>query len=173
MSNCLRILVFEPTALQATQSGPIDRGHREVEVIEFEIDDQSAEDLAMGLERLRAEPGVFDVVQGPVFGKKGRMMTAVRLLASPDSLDEAMAAVFRETTTIGLRRRTVAGVALPRTFQEVEADGHRLRVKLVERPGGRTAKAESDDALAHEGHARRASLRGLAERLALESETAA
>ena len=56
-------------------------------MIEFEVDDQSAEDLALGLERLRAEPGVHDVLQMPAFGKKGRMMTHVQVLARPDALD--------------------------------------------------------------------------------------
>ncbi len=40
-------------------------------------------------------------------------------------------------------------------------------MKSVARPGGRTAKAEADDAQATEGHAARQALRREAERLAL------
>jgi pyridinium-3,5-bisthiocarboxylic acid mononucleotide nickel chelatase len=43
-------------------------------------------------------------------------------------------------------------------------------VKVVDRPGGRTAKAEADDARDQPGHAARAALRREAERLALEQE---
>jgi hypothetical protein len=162
ISNCLRVLTFEEAAQQPRA--------RALAVVEFEIDDQSAEDLALGLDRLRACPAVIDVVQSQVLGKKGRMMTAVRLLAAPDGLDQAIAAVFTETATIGLRHHIVAGAVLPRTVETVEVEGHALRVKVVERPGGRTAKAESDDLLPHEGQARRARLRQLAEDKALRGD---
>ena len=135
ISNCLRVLVFDEDA----GDGAV-RGHRELGVVEFEVDDQSAEDLALGLERLRAEPGVHDVLQMPAFGKKGRMMTHVQVLARPDALDAVIEACFRETTTIGLRYGTVKGIALPRRAGEVEVDGRRLRVKAVERPGGATVR---------------------------------
>ena len=42
-----------------------------------------------------------------------------------------------------------------------------VRVKTVERSGGRTAKAEADDAALLDGHAPRAELKHEAERLAL------
>ena len=161
LSNVLRVLAFEE---QGETGSP---GHRELGIIEFEVDDQSAEDLAMGLDRLRAHEKIFDVVQMPVFGKKGRMMTHVRALARADAIEEAIEACFRETTTIGLRHHTVSGAALTRRLDTVEVAGQMVRVKSVARPGGRTAKAESDDALTTEGHAARQALRREAERLAL------
>ncbi len=164
LSNCLRVLVFDEVEATATGS------HRELAVIEFEVDDQSPEDLAMGLDRLRAHQDIFDVVQMPVFGKKGRMMMHVRALARVDAVEVAIAACFRETTTIGLRHHVVSGAALPRDVREVEVDGTKVRVKRVDRPGGRTAKAEADDAMAQETHARRATLRQRAERLALSDD---
>ncbi|MDB6084022.1 MAG: LarC family nickel insertion protein, partial [Gammaproteobacteria bacterium] len=156
MSNHVRALCFEAHE----ESGG---GQRRIGVLEFEVDDQSGEDLAAGLDRLRAHDAVLDVTQTPVFGKKGRMMVHVRVLARQARLDDVIDACFRETTTIGLRHHAVHGIGLERLSQEVDVDGHRLRVKVVERPGGRTAKAESDDVLAHEDHARRASQRRRAE----------
>ena len=164
ISNCVRALVFnELTA--AAQSD-----YREIAVIEFEIDDQSAEELAIGLERLREHRDIADVVQTPVFGKKGRMMTSVRVLARVEALHEAVAACFRETTTIGLRHRIVSRAELPRRVTTVEVQGHPVRVKTVDRPGGPTAKAEGDDAAEFDGHAARAGLRREAERIALDEE---
>jgi uncharacterized protein (DUF111 family) len=154
ISNCLRLLVLDEEADDA-----VVRGHRELGVVEFEVDDQSAEDLALGLDRLRAEPGVHDVLQIPAFGKKGRMMTHVQVLARPDALDALIEACFRETTTIGLRYGTVQGIALPRRAGTVEIEGRRLRVKAAQRPGGATVKAEADDVAAVPGHAARARLR--------------
>ncbi|KQP42952.1 hypothetical protein ASF49_03865 [Methylobacterium sp. Leaf104] len=165
LSNCLRVLVYEAAA--ARGSGE----HRDLGVIEFEVDDQSAEDLGMGLDRLRAHPDIFDVVQMPVFGKKGRMMTHVRALARAGALDAAVAACFRETTTIGLRHRVVSGAALPRRMHTVTVEGRPVRVKVVDRPGGRTAKAEADDAVPQETHATRAGLRRAAEALALRADS--
>lgn len=171
LSNCVRALVFEDATTEGIGRPTATSTHRDLTVIEFEVDDQSAEDLAMGLDRLREHDDVFDVVQMPVFGKKGRMMTHVRALARAGSAD-AIAACFRETTTIGLRHHLVGGSALPRSVRTVTVDGRDMRVKTVERPGGNTAKAEADDALGHETHARRARLRREAERLALSDDGA-
>ena len=167
LSNCLRALVFEDQVAAPSAGHPA--GHRELAVIGFEVDDQSAEDLAAGLDRLRAMEAVHDVLQMPAFGKKGRMATHVQVLARPAALDAVTDACFRETTTIGLRTQIVRGMALPRRVAEVDVDGRRVRVKLVERPGGAvTGKAEAVDALAVSGQAARARLRRQAEERAEE-----
>ena len=61
-------------------------------MIAFEVDDQSAEELALGLDALRALDGVLDVIQLPAFGKKGRLATQVQVLARPERLDERSSA---------------------------------------------------------------------------------
>lgn len=163
ISNCVRVLVMDDgTARLASDS------HRQLAVIEFEVDDQTAEDLAMGLTHLRAHPAIYDVVQIPVFGKKGRMATSVRLLAAPDRIGTVLDACFMETSTIGLRYHLVNGAALPRQVRDVMVDGERIRVKSVERPGGRTAKAEADDVITRPNHARRMRIRAQA---ALDAST--
>ncbi|HEY0205684.1 MAG TPA: LarC family nickel insertion protein [Acetobacteraceae bacterium] len=170
--NCVRLLAFiqVPVAQTPGIPMPVTQGHRDLGIIEFEVDDQSAEELAMGLDRLRNHPDIFDVVQMPVFGKKGRMMTHVRALVRADALDETIGACFRETTTIGLRHHRVSGAALDRRSDAVEVGGRTVRVKSVDRPGGRTAKAESDDVLGQDGHAARAALRREAEQAVLAGD---
>ncbi len=163
ISNHLRVLCFQNED-DATGS------HRQMHALEFEVDDQSGEDLATGLERLRTQPGVLDVTQCPVFGKKGRMMVHVSVLARQAHLTDVVAACFRETTTIGLRHQVVSGIGLKRRFRSVSIEGQALRVKIVERPGGTTAKAESDDVLQNEGHQSRASLRLRAQEMALQED---
>jgi hypothetical protein len=98
------------------------------------------------------------------------MMVHIQALVRPESLEAAIEACFRETTTIGLRYHQVAGAVLDRAARTVEQAGRPVRVKIVDRPGGRTAKAEADDARDHPGHAVRATLRREAERRALEQE---
>jgi uncharacterized protein (TIGR00299 family) protein len=139
IANCLRATLFAAGA--ASTAIP----HRTLSVIAFEIDDQSAEDLASGLERLRATEGVHDVLQIPAIGKKGRMATQIQVLADAGHADAIVEACFEETTTIGLRIQHVEARALSRRIACVPVDGHDVRVKLVARPGGQTAKPEADD----------------------------
>ena len=160
LSNCLRALVFEAAGTGAAWD------EEALSVIEFEIDDQTAEDLAVALDRLRALPAVIDAVQTPAFGKKGRMMAAVRLLVRGDGVEAITEAVFHETTTMGLRRHEARRAVLRRREQVVDE----IRVKTAQRPGGITAKAEVDDAQGLDGHAARARLRHAAEAAALSEE---
>ncbi len=138
VSNCVRILSFEPTAGPRLTNG-------DVAIIEFEVDDQSAEDLALALDRLRAANGVYDVLQTPTFGKKGRMFTSIRILTDPVVVDEVTSICFEETTTIGLRYRSERRRMLSREPGIVKVGEREVRVKIARRPGGPSAKAEADD----------------------------
>ena len=160
LSNVLRVLEFAPVAPAAEQE--------QVAVLRFEIDDQTPEDLALGLDRLRARPGILDVLQWPAYGKKGRLVAAVQVLAEADALDAALAAVFDETTTLGVRWSRVARSALGRdTATHADALGT-VRVKRARRPAGTvTAKAELDDLAGSAGHAVREERRRSAEAAAL------
>ncbi|MGO4123717.1 LarC family nickel insertion protein [Inquilinus sp. YAF38] len=163
LSNCVRVLRFDP--VEQAPGFATDA----VLVVECEIDDQSGEELALALDRLRAHPAVLDVVQAPVFGKKGRMMAQLRLLALPEARDEVLRLCFAETTTIGLRHSVQARAVLPRRMVEVAAGDRTLRVKAVDRPGGRTAKAEADDVADVDGHKARKARRRAAEDAVEES----
>lgn len=117
-----------------------------VGVITFQIDDQTGEDLATGLDRLRARADVREALQTPCFGKKGRMAARVEILCDPTALDAVADACFQETTTIGLRLRTEERRLLPRTDGTARIGGQDLRIKRSTRPDGTaTAKPESDD----------------------------
>jgi pyridinium-3,5-bisthiocarboxylic acid mononucleotide nickel chelatase len=169
VSNCLRLLAFdEPAATARAMASPI--GRRQLAVVTFEVDDQSSEDLAAGLDHVRSLQGVFDVTQGAVVGKKGRMAAHVQILFSPPELENVILACFEETTTIGLRYQLTEGAVLSRRLETVEMDGERLRVKIVDRPRGvRTGKAEAADVASRRGHAARARLRSEAAALALDA----
>ena len=166
LSNHLRALCFEPADVSEAPSyanGGRLPAVRRLDVIEFEIDDQSGEDLATGLDRLRQREGVLDVTQSPVFGKKGRMTVHLRVLVRSDRLQAVVAACFEETTTIGLRYHPVEAVGLDRQIREAHVDGRDVRVKVVDRLGRLSAKTESDDVLMHATHQCRAEVRRRAE----------
>ena len=160
-SNVLRLLAFEPL-------GTLDASvHRErIAVCEFEIDDQTGEDLALALDRLRVLDGVLDVSSHAIQGKKGRLAVHVRLLARVAAVEPVLAACFRETTTLGVRWHEVSRAALARAAATVTVDGRTVRVKSARRPGEvRTSKAEIDDlAPVAGGHAGRERVRASAER---------
>ena len=113
ISNCVRVICFESLATDFA-------GSDRVAVLQFEIDDQTGEDLAQGIENLRAHKDVLDVVQTPVFGKKGRMMTGVRILARPEAVAQVAALAFDETTTIGIRHAIVDRAILQRKIIETD-----------------------------------------------------
>jgi uncharacterized protein (TIGR00299 family) protein len=162
ISNVLRVVAYQ-------RDGGWQQ-NEQVAVLAFEVDDQSPEALALGLEALRAAEGVLDVVQLPAFGKKGRLATQVQVLARPERLDAVIERCFVETTTIGLRWRIEARAVLAREVVTVAAPDGEVAVKLVTRPGGlRTAKAELDH-VTGSGHAARSKRRRAAERRALENE---
>ena len=161
MSNVLRLLAFEPFEGQGAAS-------ERVLVCRFEIDDQTPEDLAVALEALRACEGVLDVVQAPVFGKKGRLGMQVQVLARPEVRAAIVDEVFLQTTTLGVRWHEVQRAVLERDEVRVHEGGGAVRVKRARRPGGEiTVKAEVDDIAARaRGHAARERMRGPAEGIA-------
>jgi uncharacterized protein (TIGR00299 family) protein len=139
LSNVLRLLVLAPLDTQ-------DWTNDQVAVIGFEVDDQSLEDLALGLDRIRALDGVLDVMQTVAATKKNRIAVHVQVLARPEARDAAMRACFAETTTLGLRHALVERAVLPRSSTLEQTPFGLARVKTAVRPGGRrTAKVESDD----------------------------
>ncbi len=161
-SNVLRLLAFEPL-------GPRDASVRRerIAVCEFEIDDQTGEDLAIALDRLRGLDGVLDVTSHAVHGKKGRFAVHVRLLSRLAAVPATIDACFRETTTLGVRWHEVSRAALARTSATVTVEGRPLRVKSAQRPGGvATAKVEIDDLVSVPGgHAERERVRASGERV--------
>jgi pyridinium-3,5-bisthiocarboxylic acid mononucleotide nickel chelatase len=144
MPNVLRALVFE---------GDTKMDAEVVAVLSFDIDDVTGEEIAVAAQRLRALPGVLDLSVGTRSGKKGRVVSDIRLLVNPAEREHAAAACFLETSTLGLRWRLESRAFLPR--QASETDG--IRAKQATRPGGEvTVKAESDDLSGESLAARRA-----------------
>jgi hypothetical protein len=108
----------------------------------------------------------------PAFGKKGRMTAHIQILAEAEDLDGVFEACFRETATLGLRWHVLERRTLPRNQATVDIDGRSVRVKVAERPGAHTAKAESDDLLSvMGGRKERENVRQAAERASLTKES--
>jgi uncharacterized protein (DUF111 family) len=142
-------------------------------IIRCEVDDQTAEDLAYALDRLRTVPGVRDVCYWTAVGKRGRMMAAVQILCDPDALHQAAEACLNETSTIGVRIAVETRHLLPRDMHITQVDGRPVAIKRVTRPGGaKTAKVEFAS-LAESGgdFAERARIKRMAEGASLEESS--
>ena len=159
IANCVRVLVFE-TAPAGTPSAEIEGP---VTAIEFELDDQTPEDLAIGLDHIRAHPHVLDVVQIPVLGKKGRVAISVRVLCRSVAEEQVAALCFEETTTLGVRLLEVGRRTLARSAATVDVAGRQLVVKRADRGSHSTHKVEAESLRDVKGHAERERLRRAAD----------
>ena len=155
ISNCVRALVFGDEAAKDDES--------RLTEIEFEVDDQTPEDLALGIDHLRAHPQVVDVSQTATFGKKGRLAVSVRVLCRREAEDEVAGLCFSETTTLGLRLLDVRRRTLPRTLDDVNALGRKVARKKAARGSEITVKAEAESLRDVRGHSQRQKLRVKAE----------
>jgi uncharacterized protein (TIGR00299 family) protein len=120
-ANVLRAIVGEarraPEALTIT-------------VIEANIDDSTPELLGYAMERL-FDSGALDVTFQPVFMKKNRPATLLRVLARPEDAVLLNRIIFEETSTIGVRTYTAERTVQARDLIDVETPYGTVRVKVT------------------------------------------
>jgi uncharacterized protein (TIGR00299 family) protein len=134
--NALRLMIVSAAA----EAG-------EVVLLSTDLDDLSPEYLEPLREALFAA-GALDVQVWATHMKKGRTGFRVEVTA-PLEADRVAAALFRHSTTSGIRRQVAERVTLPRREVEVtSADGTAVRVKVVEGPDGPRVKPEYEDVAA-------------------------
>jgi len=97
-------------------------------MIEANIDDMSSEMLVYAEERLFAA-GALDVYVTPIVMKKGRPASRLSILSRDEDREKLEEILFRETTTIGLRRFPVEKRVLKRTFEDIETPYGKITVK--------------------------------------------
>jgi uncharacterized protein (TIGR00299 family) protein len=137
--NALRILLAEPAA----EAG-------QVTVLSTDVDDMSPE-YVEPLRQAVLAAGALDVQTWPVQMKKGRTGFRCDIVVEEPLVDAVTAAVFRHSTTAGVRRVRVERVTLPRRQVTVRLGGEiQVRVKVLETPIGAPprVKPEYDDVLA-------------------------
>jgi uncharacterized protein (TIGR00299 family) protein len=134
--NILRVSIgdWEEAARSATADIPWEQD--EVVVLETNLDDLTPEMLPSVLEEAMAA-GALDAFLTPVLMKKGRPGYLVTALAEAGAAERVAAALFRETTTFGIRRRYCPRWKLAREFREVESPWGPVRVKVGDLGGGK------------------------------------
>ena len=104
-------------------------------ILESNIDDCAGEILGYTMDLL-FEAGARDVWFTPIFMKKNRPAYKLSVLCAEEQIRALDAILFRETTTIGVRRYRVERTALPRRFFEVEVPGGTVHIKACQLPDG-------------------------------------
>ncbi len=107
--------------------------HREtdvVEVLETFLDDMPAEAFEPLAQELW-QAGAVDVVFAPCFMKKHRPAVSVTVIVPLDRSEKALEALFRCSTTIGVRRRTSSRALLPRKAVVLETEYGEIQAKAV------------------------------------------
>jgi pyridinium-3,5-bisthiocarboxylic acid mononucleotide nickel chelatase len=137
--NVLRLFVGEPVDAS-------DR-HRQL-LLETNVDDLDPRLWPAVLDRILAA-GAADAWLTPILMKKGRPAHTLSVLTDAACRADVLGVVFAETTTIGLRERSVGKVALEREIRTVDVGGQSIRVKLARHEGVVVnAQPEYDDVAA-------------------------
>ena len=118
-ANVLRVMIGQES----------DTASDRVVVLEANIDDASGEIIGHASGVLLAA-GVLDVFATAIQMKKSRPGTMLSVVARPDDRARLEETIFRETTTLGIRRREEARTKLERRSVEAEVHGVKVRVKL-------------------------------------------
>jgi pyridinium-3,5-bisthiocarboxylic acid mononucleotide nickel chelatase len=130
-ANVLRLSIGTPVGRAAgARSFSGDR----VVVLECALDDATPQVLAHAM-GLALENGALDVMAAPVTMKKGRLGTLLTVLCKPEDEDGLEILLFRETTTLGIRRREEERVILEREFVTVDTQYGKIRMKVASAAG--------------------------------------
>lgn len=103
---------------------------RELVELAANIDDMNPEHFGPLRDRLLALDGVLDVTCSPLTMKDGRPAIALEVLCTPDAADRARHLVLTESTSLGVRSRTVRRDALARELVDVDTPYGIIPVKL-------------------------------------------
>ncbi len=100
-----------------------------VVVLECALDDATPQVLAHAME-LSLQNGALDAMAAAVTMKKGRLGTLLTVLCRGEQEDAVTRLLFRETTTLGIRRREEERSILDRELVTVETAYGKIRVKV-------------------------------------------
>ncbi len=127
--NILRILVGhtgEDSTLGQTEK---------LVLLETNLDDETGETVGYTIERL-FEAGALDVYTVPIMMKKNRPGVVLTVLCQGAKAEQLESIIFSETTTLGIRRREIERISLPRHAATVETPWGQIEGKVATGPDG-------------------------------------
>ncbi|HEY9651221.1 MAG TPA: LarC family nickel insertion protein, partial [Coleofasciculaceae cyanobacterium] len=103
-----------------------------ISVLETQIDDLSPQAIGYVFEAL-FEAGAVDVFTQAIGMKKSRPGILLTVICPPEKISACEIVLFRETTTLGIRRLTQQRAILNREIQQVQTEYGAVRVKVASR----------------------------------------
>jgi uncharacterized protein (TIGR00299 family) protein len=131
-ANVLRVFKGKSTSVSAA-AGRVP-GSDPVTVIEANIDDMNPQIYGYLQERLQ-KLGVLETFVSPVQMKKNRPGYLLTVVTPPENFETVVDAIFRETTTIGIRYYEADRRVLEREVVSIELEYGIIRVKISRREG--------------------------------------
>ena len=137
--NAVRIILGE-------EAGMTDK----IVELEMNLDDMSPERIGFACDRF-FELGAVEVYTTPVYMKKSRPGVVLTVMVKEDKRDEMVRAIFKYTTTLGIRENVSKRYALKREIVSVETPFGEIHKKQSTGYGVEREKYEYDDlaAIAH------------------------
>lgn len=129
-----------------------------VTIIEANIDDMNPE-LLPPLVKGLLDAGARDAFLTPILGKKGRPAYLVTAMADDAAAEKVADALFRGSTTLGLRLRREERICLAREFKTVQTPWGPVRVKVGLRDGAMANVAPEFDECVRVAEAAKAAVR--------------
>ncbi|MDB9448643.1 nickel pincer cofactor biosynthesis protein LarC [Dolichospermum circinale] len=132
ISNILRLWYGENESLQTDNSdlGEYSPNLETITVLETQIDDLNPQVFGYVFEALFAA-GAVDVFTQPIGMKKSRTGILLTVICHPEKLASCEDVLFRETSTLGIRRTTQKRSFLQREIQNVETIYGTISVKVA------------------------------------------
>lgn len=132
-----------PNCLRAFYGGTLEKSE-DVYILSCNIDDMTGEELGFACKRL-FDAGALDVYTVPVYMKKSRPGVMLQCICSSELKEKIVGAMFKYTTTLGIRAEGCGRYTLNRKIISRETRFGRIRIKHAEGWGVSREKPEYDD----------------------------
>ena len=142
VANCVRVFLGE-VEQEKKQSESLKEKERIVEIC-CNLDDMTPEAIGYVIDML-LEEGALDVFTTPIMMKKNRPATMLTCLCSTEISDHMIQRILEETTTIGVRYVNYERKTLESTFENIETEWGKIRMKISEGHGIKKQKPEYED----------------------------
>ena len=142
VANCVRVFLGEVEPNKKDRES-LKEKERIVEIC-CNLDDMTPEAIGYVMDML-LEEGALDVFTTPIMMKKNRPATMLTCLCSTEISDHMIQKILEETTTIGVRYVNYERKTLESTFENIETEWGKIRMKISEGHGIKKEKPEYED----------------------------
>ncbi len=148
-ANCVRAILGESVDIsEKDDAGKAVEGDREerntILALSCNVDDMTGEEIGYAMDRL-FEAGAVEVFTTPVGMKKSRPGIMITMICSRNNKDRVLQALFRHTTTLGVREEVMNRYTLERRIETVDTPYGPVRRKVSFGYGVERSKWEYDD----------------------------